>query len=192
MEITSYFIGTKITSRTFVNLFVSLQQYLKDNNLTSAIEIQDIHSLHITLYYFSKEILTYELDSLKKSISVLNSDNKNFRITAENFAYFKQDGIDYLCYITCSQTKKLEKINNQFSNQYKKDDIVDNQYKYIPHISLFKVLNHNDFIIHKDKINSIIEKELKEIKDENVFDGFFLFAVNSKFHPEIQLPFISL
>ena len=57
MKITSHFIGIKINSRAFVDLFVKLQQYLRDNNAEQVIELQDIHSLHVTLYYLQKEIL---------------------------------------------------------------------------------------------------------------------------------------
>lgn len=186
MNITSHFIGIKINSRTFVDLVVKLQQYLKDSNAEQAIELQDIHSLHVSLYYLQKEISSQERNNIKKTIATFTKSHKDFVLTSDHVDYFKKAETDYLCYITCSQVRKLSALNNQLANEYKKDQIPDNQYAYIPHISLFRVRNHKLFITHKDNIDNIIEQILYDINNENLFKGFYLFEVNSKFHPEIQ------
>ena len=49
MEVTSHFVGLKINSHAFVNLLITLQQYLRENNLEQMIELQDIHSFHVSL-----------------------------------------------------------------------------------------------------------------------------------------------
>lgn len=186
MKITSHFIGIKINSRAFVDLFVKLQQYLRDNNAEQAIKLQDIHSLHVTLYYLQKEILPQERDSIKNTTIVLNESHKDFVLTPDYVAYFKKTETDYVCYIACSQVQELNALNSQLANEYKKDQIPDNQHTYIPHISLFRIMNHKLFITHRDNINNIIEQILSDINNENLFQGFYLFEVNSKFYPEIQ------
>lgn len=187
MNITSHFIGIKINSKAFVNLFVKLQQYIKDNNAEQAIELQDIHSLHVSLYYLQKEISPQERNNIKNTIATFTKSNKDFVLTPDHVGYFKKAETDYLCYISCSQIQELTTLNTQLTNEYKKDQIFDNQYTYTSHISLFRVINHELFIIHKDNINNIIEQTLyDDMNNENLFQGFYLFEVNSKFHPEIQ------
>lgn len=187
MEVTSHFIGIKLNSRIFADLFVKLQQYLRDNNAEQAIELQDIHSLHVSLYYLQKEIPPQERDSIRNTILSLNRSQKDFVLTSDHAGYFKKNETEYLCYISCFQVQELTTLNSQLANEYKKDQIPDNQYTYIPHISLFRVMNHALFITHKNNINNIIEEMLYNINNENLFQGFYLFEVSSKFHPEIQL-----
>ncbi len=187
MEITSHFISIKINTSPFVDLFVNLQRYLDINDLISSIALRDIHSLHITLYYLPKEISPEELDAIQKNISDLTSTYKNFSITSGDITFFTKNNLDSLCYITCPQADKLKEINSQLATQYKKNEIIDNQYNYIPHMLLFKILDQNLFIKHKDTINNIIKQDLQKISNANLFQGFFLFEVNSNFHPEIQL-----
>lgn len=187
MKITSHFIGIKINSRAFVDLFVQLQQYFKDNDVEQGIELQNIHSLHVSLYYLQKEISPKEQNNIKNTITTLAKSHKNFVLTSNCVAYFKKAETDYLGYIECSQVQELTVLNSQFAKKYKKGQILENQYAYIPHISLFRVMNHKLFISHKKSINNIIEQQLNNINNENLFQGFYLFEVNSKFHPEIQL-----
>ncbi len=186
MNLTSHFIGIKINGRAFADLFVKLQQYLRKNDIEQAIELQDIHSLHVSLYYLQKEISPQERNNINNTTEALTKSHKDFILTSNHVAYFKKAETDYLGYIECSQVQKLSVLNSQLAKKYKKDQILENQYTYIPHISLFRVMNHKLFIIHRENINNIIEQQLNDINNENLFQGFYLFEVNSKFHPEIQ------
>lgn len=186
MIITSHFIGIKINSRIFVDFFVKLQQYLKDHKAEQAIELQNIHSLHITLYYLQDEIPVQERSDIKKTISALTKSHKDLIITIGNIAYFKKAGTDWLGYVECFQAQELTLLNNRLAKKYQKYQILENQYMYIPHISLFRVKNHKLFVLHKEGIDKIIKRQLDKINKVNLFEGFYLFEVNSKFHPEIQ------
>lgn len=187
MNITSHFIGIKINSRAFIDLFVQLQQYLRDNDAEQAIELQDIHSLHVSLYYLQKEISPKERNNTKNTIVGLTKTHKKFVLTSNSIAYFKKAETDFLGYIECSQVQQLTDLNIKLAKKYKKVQILENQYTYIPHISLFRVINHKLFVSHKESINNIIKQQLNIINKENLFQGFYLFEVSSKFHPEIQL-----
>lgn len=186
MKTTSHFIGIKINSKAFIDLFFTLQKYIKDNDLALVIELQDIQNLHVSLYYLPQEIPAQELSSIKNTIKTLHDLYKDFMLTHNKVSYFKKDDSDYLCYVVCSQTKELNKLNRQLANQYKKIQIPDNQYDYIPHISLFRVLNNKLFFKHKENITTTILQALKNIQNENLFQGIFFFGVNSNFHPEMQ------
>lgn len=186
MQITSHFIGIKVDSRVFVELFIALQKYLKENNLEEVIEIQDIHSLHFTLYYLEKSISFKDKGLIKDKITTFKECNSDFVLTSDLISYFKNGLEDSLGYATCKQVNQLQKFNEELAIQFKKINIVDNQFAFIPHISLFKVLKNEVFQQHKDTINVVLSKELNKIRSKNIFQGFFLFEVNSKFHPEIQ------
>ena len=102
MNVTSHFIGIKIKSRLFVDMFVALQQYIKENNLEQIIELQNILSLHITLYYLKKDIFPEERGNIKQTLSHINNRHKDFKIVLEKVSYFKNEGRNYLGYISCS------------------------------------------------------------------------------------------
>ena len=186
MEVTSHFIGIKINNKVFGNLFTALQQYCKDNQIESTITLQDIHSLHVTLYYLPKEISSQELDIIKTSINTLNNLEKEFILTPTQIRYFKKDKKEFLAYIECFQNDKLKKFNLELADQYNKNQIPDNQYMYIPHISLFQINAYEQFMKHKDHIGNIVRQSLKEMIGENLFQGFYLFEVNGTSHPEMQ------
>lgn len=186
MNITSHFIGIKINSKAFVDLFVELQRYLKNNNAEQAIELQDIHSLHATLYYLQKKISPHERDDIKNTLATITKLHKDFVLTPNRVAYFKRNKTDSLGYIECSQVQELTALNSHLVKKYKKDQVLENQYTYTPHISLFQVISHKLFITHKESVNNIIKQQLNAIINENLFQGVYLFEVNSQFHPEIQ------
>jgi hypothetical protein len=48
MQTASHFIGIVLGSGHFVNTFIELQNYFRDNDLEKAVEFQNILSLHIT------------------------------------------------------------------------------------------------------------------------------------------------
>lgn len=187
MKITSHFIGIKINSEVFVDLFVSLQQYLEKNGLEGIIELQNIYSLHVTLYYLKKELSSEERKDIKHTIQDITQSHNDFMLTGGDLSYLKKDEKDYLGYITCLEVDALQKINEGLALKYKQNQVVENQYMYIPHISLFRIINTEMFEKNKEYVKDLINKNLDEIRNENLFRGFYLFKVNSEFHPEIQL-----
>ncbi|HSW88988.1 MAG TPA: 2'-5' RNA ligase family protein [Candidatus Saccharimonadales bacterium] len=188
METTSHFIGIKIKHTYFVNLFTLLQQYLKKNNAEHVITLQTMQSLHLTLYYFENEIPPKDLIQIKNTSVSLNEKYKNFVITVDNMSYFQKDNADTLCYLNPVYQKQLHMLHDQLAKEYRRDFIPDNQYPYVPHISLFRVTDTNLFKQHKDAIENIVQESLVALTNENLFAGFALFEVDSHVTPELQLP----
>ncbi|MBI3984762.1 MAG: hypothetical protein HY344_02355 [Candidatus Levybacteria bacterium] len=183
MIITSYFVGILLDD-IFIDLYNEIGQYLSDNKIKHLITLQNKSSLHITLYYFKKDID-------KETISSILLDIKTIKIPLikiDEVKYFKNNNKYLLCYLNCDKQKIFEKINSYFAQKYKNDQVLDNQYQYIPHISFFKINDQINFLRHKESIEKIIYKHIKLIDNKRVLDSVRLFKVNSKTDPETQIP----
>lgn len=187
MNITSHFIGLSFYCTQFVDLFVHLQKYFDTNGLENAIEFQNILSLHITLYYLGNTVTRENESAIAKEVSIISSKYKDITILPLKSSYFTNNTKNLLCYLSCSQKETLEEINRFFAGKYNFVKASENQYPYIPHITLFKILNSDVYTLHKAKIDEIINHETSLIDSEHLIKGIHLFQVNSNFHPEIQL-----
>ncbi len=81
----------------------------------------------------------------------------------------------------------MAKINSHFSDEFGYNDVIENGWKYVPHMTLFKILDQKKFKNYKSGIEEIVNLWLKDNLLEDFFYGFGLFLVNSKFRPEIQI-----
>jgi len=185
MKTTSHFLGLSLKNEIFVDLFSALEKYLDKNQLNKVIELQEISSLHITLYYFNKKIDKSNLKKIKEDLLVLNKKNI-FSVYIDQFNFFERNGEKYLCYLYPSEKNNLEIINSKLKQGYI-SEVPDNDYsKYVPHLSLFKIKDNNLYQKHNDVITTIINKELKLIKKINTFNCFNLYSVDSNYSPEKQ------
>lgn len=186
IKTTSYFLGISLNSNLFSVLFISIQKYLKENNIENVIELQNINSLHITLYYFGQNLDNITLFRLKNDLLELNKKENLFPIFIDELNFFEKKEQKYLCYLYPSKCKKIEEINSKLKQNYI-SEVIDNDYpKYISHITLFKIKNFDLYQKHHEKILSIIKMYLKKIQLNNSFKSFNLFSVSSTFSPEKQ------
>ena len=59
---------------------------------------------------------------------------------------------------------------------------------FSPHITFLKIQDNKVFEEHREKIENIINDELKKIKDLDLNTrNIFLYAINSQFKEEIQI-----
>lgn len=183
---TSHFFGLSLKNETFNNIFESLEKYIKENNLKKIIELQNISSLHISLYYFGKNISVSNLEKIKEDLVEINKKENYFPVYINQLNFFKRRDEKHLCYLSPSETKGLERINSKLKQRYI-SEVPDNDYpKYVPHLSLFKIKDNNLYPKHDDAITTIINKYLKLIKKVNTFNGFNLYSVDSNYSPEKQ------
>lgn len=182
MKPTSHFLGISLKSKPYEKLFVELQEYFKKNKIDNAIEMQNILSLHITLYYFGSNINPIKTD-LAKNLSTLRKNKVVIRPIAQN--YFSQNGNNTVCYLNPSNIKTLEKLHKEIDRTYNLDKVVENTYPFTPHITLFRI-NNKRFNKHKKNIDHIVNKFLSKNEGGNTFNGFYLYKVNSKFKQEFQ------
>ena len=183
MKSTSNFLGITLDKSKFKVLFDSLKKYSQENNLQKIIEIQNQDSVHITLYYLDKDINKSVLKQIRDDLSVLNK--KNLIITLKKVSFFKKENKNYLCYLSPNSIEKLEKINLYLKQRYI-GNAIDNNYKYIPHITIFKILNFSIYKQHENNISKIIETFLSENNKVNLSQSFNLYAVDSTKSPEKQ------
>lgn len=187
MTITSHFIGMVIKKEYFMDLFNDLSEYLLNNNIKNKIELQNIDSLHITLYYLEKDI-SGEVYKLKADLKIYEKNSKNLGVFIEKNEYFKRNGQLFLSYFSIKNQDWLIKINKEMGRKYKKDNLADNMCIYIPHLSLFKIVDSKLFKRHKEKIEKIVNSHLENIKVKNVLKAICMFAVDSTTKPETQIP----
>ncbi|MDQ3239747.1 MAG: AKAP7 2'5' RNA ligase-like domain-containing protein [bacterium] len=185
MEITSHFVGVSLNNLLFADLFVDLQTYLKNNSIEECLTLQNPLSLHITLYYFPKDIVKVEMTNIKEIIKAISHTTRP-EIQINGFNYFKQGEQAYLCYLSPLHCEKLQDINDKFRGSFA-NTVTNNTHSYAPHITFFHINNYNIFTIHKAKLESIMGLHLIKIQKENVFTGFNLYAVNSYYEPQIQI-----
>lgn len=183
MKISSYFLAINLDNSLFKNIHLGLRKYLKSNKLEKSVEIQNLSSQHITLYYFDDKLDDLTLKKIQNELSDLNKKRLSVYINRTNF--FKKNFQNYLCYFSPLNKSRFERINIKFKKNYA-SKAKDNEYKYIPHSTFFKIINFSDYQKHEANIQKIINTGLKKIKKTDAFKSFNLYAVNSKKSPEEQ------
>lgn len=175
MNITSHFLGARLDEKIFSNLFGSLQNYLVENGIESAVEILNSSTPHISLYYFGKELDTETRAKIKTDLGELNKNI--FSIYIDKLGFFEKEGQKRLGYLFPSEKNNLETINSILNNNYK-SEVPDNDYPtYIPHMTLFKIKNFAIYTKHEKLIESVIKMELEKINSIDSFVEFNLYEV---------------
>lgn len=189
MKTTSHFVGIPLDSSRFVELFVDLQKYFRAHGLEGALELQNILSLHITLYYLESSIDENEKTQIMQDITKLYSDGA-LGVAQLKGTYFGEPGKERICYLGCPRSVRFEEINQFFVRKYNYSQIPENQLAFVPHISLFRINDPGAYAPHKVEVDKLIDKTVGSISCDGLIKGLYLFQVSSLFHPEIQIPII--
>lgn len=184
LKCTSHFIGFKLDSEAFVDLYVRLQQFLHENNLKECIELQNILSLHITLCYFESAIPAKDLAAIEDFIATLRK-KKKYMISIKGFEYFRSEGKENLFYLK-PENDSFSVLQKQLARQFQRD-AVDNQHAFIPHVTLFKIIDLNTYQKYRPQFEKIVHQCLEEIGSMDVCEDLHFFAVYSQAKPEIQI-----
>lgn len=185
MNPTSHFVWAKLRSEILVDLYVRLQKTLWDD--FNAIEFQNILSSHVTFFYFPESISSFNLEKISKIINSI--DLSQFQGKLTGFSYFWKLESPRLCYLLPDNIKQLSKLNLLFRSKFSEYlDIPDNKYEqYIPHITIFRVLNSSEFSEKRKKLESALMEQISKMNNEDLFESISLFKVNSYFNPQIQI-----
>lgn len=186
MKITSHFVWIELKPKIFSNLFVKVYKYLKENEIENSVAFQNLISIHLTLYYFKKELNKDERKSIKETIKDIKL---NSEIMLSWFEYFfgRVSNLSVL-YFSINTVLPLENYRNKLAEEYNQSSVEDNSFDYIPHITFLIIKDLDVFEKHRENIENIISLELGKILDTNISNGkVFLYAVNSKFKEEIQI-----
>lgn len=189
MKTTSHFLGIELNNKLFVDLFVELQTFLKEKSIVNTLEFSNPLSAHITLYYFGDKFSSKEYKLIKKEIKLLNKKFADYFVKINNYGIFQRDNIDRLCYLNPTSYFDLNKINEYFRTFFP-NSIVDNTQKFFPHVSVFKIIDQQNFNKYKEEIISIIKDYILKIQEENAYLSIGLYCVNSNFRPQIQVKIV--
>ncbi|OIP53463.1 hypothetical protein AUK10_02385 [Candidatus Gracilibacteria bacterium CG2_30_37_12] len=184
MQTTSHFIGLKLKIGILSDLFVRLQTVLGDD--FTALEFQNILSLYITLFYLPKELSSREINKIREILPNLSVSSLDSGL--QGLEYFGNIDTQKLCCLIPNATQLtvwnalLRKTFPEYLH------ISDNSYPvFVPHITLFKIRNGDIFHLMCEALEFIIKEEIEKLSSVNIYESVGIFAVNSKFHPEIQV-----
>lgn len=183
----SHFIGFKLDSAAFVDLYVRLEHLLDENNLKECIELQNILSLHTTLYYFESDVPAKDLADIEGFVSTLRNDEQHCTISINGFEYFRREGKEILLYLK-PKNNSLMVLQKRLAEQFQRDAVVDNQHAFIPHATLFKIIDLNTYQKYRPQFEKIVQQCLEEVGSGNVCQRAHFFGVYSQARPEIQIP----
>jgi len=186
MKVTSHFIGVTLDNRLFVDLFVDLQTYLTDNNIADSVSFHNPLSTHITVYYLDKNLARSDQEKITKDLKKINKRFLNTVVKVDRVDFFRKNDKESLCFLSPSNINELVELNHFFKSNYP-NKVSNNDFLFMPHISIFNIKNHSTFATHKAAFLAIINKNLKTIEEDNALRSINLYYVNSTFHPEIQI-----
>lgn len=187
MQTTSHFIAIELNSKYFSDIFVKLYHYLKENSIEKYFIFQNPLSVHITLYYLEKDISEWQRMEIKK---FLKNFDVNEDIFLSGFKYFYRNEKRFLLYLKPKSNIHFENFRNIFHKKFQKNEIEDNNFPFVSHITFFKILPEWQEIFenHRKNIEKNISEEIGKLQWKNVNSGkMYLYAVNSTFKEEIQV-----
>lgn len=176
------FVGILLDKSTFFGLFDKLSSYFKKNSLEESIILQDINSLHLSLYYLDKELPENSLNLLTK----IRKDLKNLKLNITSFNYFYDQQKERIAYFEANHSKRLKEANQVLRSNLP-NNVLENSYSYVPHVTIFRIKDYSIFKKHKKNLEKILSNFSKEIEDKNVFKGVNFFKVDSTKESEAQL-----
>ncbi|MBX9809007.1 hypothetical protein K2X92_01290, partial [Candidatus Gracilibacteria bacterium] len=183
LQPTSHFIGLSLQQSFFQDLYVSLDDYIIRHHLSRFIQFQRPETIHITLYYLGKHISDNEKDVFQEfqKNTPLDSD-----ISLDTVGYFYRDDLPYICYILPRDIGYFARLNNILAGLFHRDDIGDNQFSYVPHITLIRILDFTGFAMHQKNIEIIISDFITKYHNIGLSHTIDLYAVDSSIKPELQ------
>lgn len=185
MKTTSHFIWIAIKPEIFSDVFVWVNAYLQKHDIENCISFQNPISTHITLYYLEEKILEQDTENIKRNISEFDI---SWDIFVTWIKYFYREADKYVLYFTSKTSVPLKKYRDLLHQQYNKTEVVENSYDFSPHITFLKILESTVFEEHRENIERIMVTEIKKLQNVNISNkNVSLYAVNSRFNPEIQI-----
>lgn len=187
-ESTSHFIGIGFNIEKMINVFLLVNHYFSWKDGISYSSLSPL-SPHITLYYLPGEITTDYQNMAERVIDEI-SDNWTFDIRISWVNYFLQNKRNVIIYIEPTDKSLFTWLNHKIRNIQSFNDIPENQYEYIPHLTIWKICLSDD--VDEATLKDICTELFWIIQDSynyhNLAESISLYRVNSTIIPELQLP----
>lgn len=107
-------------------------------------------------------------------------------ISFGDIGYFYREDLPYILYIVPDNTAYFTHKNKQANEQFYCDDIVENQFLFVPHITIMRILDAERFVLYSDAIENMVQSHIKLMGGNSIQDGFALYRVDSRAQPESQ------
>lgn len=82
-------------------------------------------------------------------------------ISLENIGYFYRENSPYILYVAPDNIEYFSQKNKQASEQLHRDDIIENQFRFVPHITIMRILDTERFLSHSDAIEKIVQSHIE-------------------------------
>lgn len=179
---TSHFIGIPIHWTWFQSLFASIKILLWNDQ--DCIQFQDFNSIHITLYYLTKNINNEDLEFIQ---NYLHTKKQWWSIMIESFGVFSKSNSPYVYFFHPKVSINIHAIHNDLKewlpSMWK---VYENTLEFIPHITLFKIVDVYRFKQYQSHIESIIGEYMTN-DSIYIFESIYLYSVDSLQMPEKQI-----
>jgi 2'-5' RNA ligase len=180
---TSHFIGVSLDSSLFASLFDKLSCYIEEYHLAGSIELQRSNSLHITLYYLPSDLSGRDMIHYRE---YLNSVQQDIEFWISDIGYFSREDSPYILYILPSNIEYFQSQNTALASIFACGNIRDNQFTYIPHMTILRILDPDVFAMHRASIKNMIRRSIELLSRESLRYSIDLYRVDSRIHPELQ------
>ncbi len=180
---TSHFIWLSISPDICRWLFDRLALYIETYDIQNSVELQRLESIHITLYYLGDTVSENEKWIYEQ---YHNSFPKDWVIYMNNIDYFYRNDSPSILFLLPENGDDFLKQNTLLTSLFQRNDIIDNQFPYIPHITIIRILDSSIFSVHRSEIEKIIKTYIWNMRDISLPYTRALYAVDSQIHPELQ------
>ena len=179
-DFTSYFIAVPLPDK-WIDQYKIFMDELK--RLDSGILVSNPSTLHITLFYLTK-LASDQLSDIEKICSKIINSVSKFSISVENVVTFLR--YPKILYLNVKPKKILADIHRLFMKELNLYAADDNNFEFIPHVTIATLPNHNDEIIQK------ITNTALDIKWEFELTQLAIYGADSKQNPEFQKKILSI
>lgn len=142
------------------DLFDELGEYIREYQLDDIVQLQSRESLHITIYYLDT-ILSDRAHSTCLELLELWKAETKMNISLRNIGYFYRETSPYILYIAPDNITYFAHKNKQASEEFHRDDILENQFPFSPHITIIRILDPGQFALHSNAIENMIQSHIE-------------------------------
>ncbi len=144
------------------DLFDELFEYIREYQLQDIVQLQSRESPHITIYYLDAIFTDNEKTTCLELLQSWKTEIK-IHVSLGNIGYFYRENSPYILYIAPDNIAYFAQKNKQASEQLHRDDIVENQFLFVPHITIIRILDTERFVPYSDAIEKIIRSHIERL-----------------------------
>jgi 2'-5' RNA ligase len=185
MQYTSCFIGISVPREFVAELHGAAEAV--SSTLTD-LEIADMQTPHITIYYLNEQS-QLDLETVVAEVRKHKNQLAGSRVEIGRMGVFGGEK-PRLLYVQAECSDSLYKFHDEISVQLKMYRAVDNDFGFVPHITLgrIKLTESNNFIAHQAEVSNILQKVSLGFEVQELC----IYGVDSRKVPERQTKLLTI